>query len=204
MTDYMPTPWGYDVESGSTGLDPLITPDDFASLTSGAFSASDLRVDATLRSVSGAIRSYCCWHVSPALQCRCSPVTDGGRILTLPALRVDSVTSVTENGTVLVDGQYEARSDGLLRRAQFRSWPSDWGSVQVEYVAGLDPAMVPELAQTVAQITASCLSAPAGVRDEQAGQVRMTYNQTAPGVSGGVTLLDRDLAMLHPYRLREA
>lgn len=204
MTEYMPTPWGYDVESSSTGLDPLISPDDFASLTSGAYAADDLRVVMTLRSVSGAIRSYCCWHVSPVLQCRCLPPTDGGRLLTLPALRVDSVDSVTELGAALVEGQYEARSDGLLRRAQFRGWPAEWGSVQVEYKAGFTTVMVPELAQTVAQITASCLAAPAGIRDEQAGQVRLTYNQTAPGVSGGVTLLDRDLAMLEPYRLQEA
>ena len=37
------------------------------------------------------------------------------------------------------------------------------------------------------------------MRAEQAGDVSVTYNTTASGVSGGVRLLDSDLAMLAPY-----
>ncbi len=60
---------------------------------------------------------------------------------------------------------------------------------------------MPDLAAVVAQIAANALAAPAGVRAEQAGDVSVTYNTTASGVSGGVRLLDSDLAMLAPYAI---
>ena len=56
--------------------------------------------------------------------------------------------------------------------------------------------MAPGLVTVAAQVASNALAAPAGVQSEQAGNVSISYNQPASGVSGGVRLLDSDLALL--------
>lgn len=190
------TPWGYDVED----LPPLVTPDQLAQATAGRFGPGTIGVFSTLAGVSAAVRSACGWHVAPSLPC--TIVTQGpGRVIALPALMVSSVSSVEELGSELAAGEYEWRRDGVLRRCCWRSWPSSFGSVRVSYEAGFEPDAAADLVTVVAQVAANHLAAPAGVRAEQAGDVSITYNQTGVGTSGGVRLLDSDLAMLAPYIL---
>lgn len=197
-----PTPWGYWVECKGGKLPPLITPDQLDAATGGRFGWCTPGVDAVLDAVSAAIRDACGWHVSPPL-----PVverTQGpGRMLALRSLMVTGVESVAECGAELAEGQYEWRMDGALRRACWRSWPGAYRSVEVRYTSGIPSEMAPALAAVASQLASNALAAPAGVRSEQAGNVSISYNQTASGVSGGVRLLDSDLAMLRPYMLGE-
>ena len=60
------------------------------------------------------------------------------------------------------------------------------------------------MAQVVAQIASNALAGAAGVSSETAGGVSISYNRTADGVSGGVSLLPRDKEMLQAYRLVRA
>ena len=192
------TPWGYDVDAGE--LPPIISPEELSALTGGRFGADTVGVTSVLDAVSAAVRNACGWHVAPALDV--VEATQGpGRVLRLHTLLLRSVASVTERGQELGEGQFEASRAGLLRRLCWREWPGGFGSVVVAYRSGIPTEMAPDLAAVVAQMASNALAAPAGVRSEQAGDVSVTYNTTASGVSGGVRLLDSDLAMLAPYAL---
>lgn len=192
------TPWGYTVDAEA--LPPLMGAADFETVTGGMWEESDERAQAVLAAVSAAIRSYCGWHVSPSLACKCE--THGpGRVIGIPAMAVSFIESVVENGEVLASGQYEWLGSGLLRRAGFRQWPARWNSVQVSYTAGLDAAACQDLVAVVAQVASNALAASPGVSNERAGDVSITYNQTASGVTGGIALLQRDKDLLAPYAL---
>lgn len=196
------TPWGYrvEVDNGERSLPPIVEPEQLYELTQGRFGPDTPGVGSVLAGVSAAIRSACGWHVAPSLRCKVR-TSGAGRIITLPALLVTGVESVTEAGLELSDGAYEWDVTGMLRRCQWRSWPSAFGSVAVEYEAGIPLETAPDLAVVAAQIAVNAIASPAGVRQESAGDVSITYNQTGTGVSGGVRLLDSDLMMLAPYRL---
>lgn len=192
------TPWGYDVDVDE--VPPIITPAELSSYTAGRFGEGTVGVASVLAAVSAAVRNACGWHVAPTL-----PVVEAtqgpGRAIALRTLLCAQVTSVAEGGTELGEGQWECSRNGVLRRLCWREWPAGFGSVVVSYQSGLPLVMAPDLAAVVAQMASNALAAPAGVRAEQAGDVSVTYNTTASGVSGGIRLLDSDLAMLAPYAL---
>lgn len=195
------TPWGYEVGVDEGGeIPPIIDAERLAALTQGRFGPETEGVDSVLAGVSAAIRAACGWHVAPSLPCRAS--LDGGdRFIALPALVVTGVGSVSELGAELGPGAYEWAANGSLRRCQWKRWAPGYRSVSVVYEAGIPSAAAADLGVVAAQVASNSLSAPAGVRQESAGDVSITYNQTGSGVSGGVRLLDSDLAMLARYRL---
>lgn len=191
------TPWGYSIEEQ---LPPLISLDQLADATQGRFGPDTIGAKSAVDGVSAAIRAFCGWHVAPAATV--TERTSGpGRVIALSSMMVGSVESVAENGVELGEGQYEYDQRGLIRRAGWRCWPDGYGSVVVRYVSGFDLSAVPDVATVAAQVAANALAAPAGVRSEQAGDVSITYNQTGTGISGGIRLLDSDMAMLAPYAL---
>lgn len=198
----VPTPWGYSVFLGDEGMPPLITPAQLEAATGGRFGASTPGVADVIASVSSTVRDACGWHVSPVLDVE--ERTQGpGRVIALRTLMMPSVDSITEEGRELGAGEFEFDQRGLVRRACFRAWPERWGSVVARYRSGIPIEMAPALVSVVSQVAANALAAPAGVQSEQAGNVSISYNQTASGVSGGVRLLDSDVAMLRIYVLGE-
>ena len=186
------TPWGYECES----LPPLISVEQFRSLCPD-FSATDSQVSAVLDSVSSAIRDYCGWHISPSLQC--DWIGNGeGYLLMLPAMGVSSVESLRVSGNEVTD--YEWTAAGMVRRKR-DVFPDSWRSVECVYTAGFNSAVI---GQVATQVAANSLAAAPGVSSERAGNVSITYNQTGSGITGGVSLLPRDLESLAPYRLVRA
>lgn len=186
------TPWGYTVEVEGAALPPLVSADELAALTGGL--ASDPgRVEAVAAAVSDAVRAWCGWHVSPTLTCRW--VGEGeGRYLALPCMGVSSVGSLRVAGA---EAECRHRPSGLVRLVR-GAFPPEWGSVEATFRAGYPSAAV---GAVVAQIAANAVVAAPGVAEEHAGSVGVTYNRTGDGVTGGVSLLPRDLAILAPYRL---
>lgn len=182
------TMWGYEVDE--TTIPSLISVAEFNAMTGNRWQG-DLSVEPVLAAVSQAIRNYCGWHLSPSLKCvaKCSAT---GHYIGLPALHVSSITEVSDDGNVITD--YEWKTNGSLRSKCFTQ---KWQGVQVKYTAGLDDTLLKTI---VTQVASNNLASPAGVREERAGQVSISYNQSG-GIAGGVTLLDRDLLMLEPYRL---
>lgn len=182
------TPWGYDLDE--VNLPPLLTEAEFNTLSGGRWSGNP-QVAPMLAAVSQAVRNYCNWHVSPSLKCVAKVSAERG-YLQLPGMNVTQVSSVTEGDETLAD--YEWKRNGSVRGC----FDTRWQGVEVAYTCGLDDVLVKTI---VTQIACNCLAAPGGVREEHAGQVGITYNQTASGVSGGVSLLERDKDMLAPYRI---
>lgn len=191
------TPWGYsiEVESGSS-IPSIISVADFKLLCPG-LSSTDNEIQAVLNSVSSAVRDWCGWHVAPSLTC--TLVGDGeGRLLVLPSMGVTSVTSLEVNGSAETNFEWSAAGMVRLKHSVF---PDSWRSVECVYTAGFDSGAI---GQAVAQIAANSLAAAPGVANERAGNVSITYNQTGSGITGGVSLLPRDYAILAPYKLARA
>lgn len=186
------TPWGYTVES----LPSIITVEEFGLLCPGMSSTFE-QLQTVLDAVSSAIRDYCGWHVAPSLECTYTGEGDG-HLLVLPAMGVTSVTSL-EIEDAEVSG-FEWSAAGMVR-LKSRSFPDVWRSVECTYTAGFDAGAI---GQVVAQIASNAIAAAPGVSSERAGNVSITYNQTGTGITGGVSLLPRDYALLAPYRLTRA
>lgn len=184
------TPWGYDVVGT---LPALMTAEEFAVITGGIMSSSTAQIEATLAAVSAAIRSYCGWHVAPNIECIWQGDADG-KLVELPGMGVSTVHSVTVAGD---NADHTWRKSGLVRLDTPVN--DDWGQlVVVDYDAGFDTSV---LSSVVSQLAVNALVAPAGVMREQAGDVAITYNQTAVGVTGGIRLLASDKLLLDPYKL---
>lgn len=185
------TPWGYTVEE----LPPMVTVEQFRAYYPD-YSATDEQLATALNATSAAIRDFCGWHVAPSLECVFTG-TGEGRMLVLPAM------GVTEVSELLVSGQpetaYEWKASGLVR--VWGCFPDLWRSVTCRYTAGFDGASV---AQVVSQIASNALVGAVGVSSESAGGVSISYNRTADGVSGGVSLLPRDKELLQSYKLARA
>ena len=190
----MNTVWGYTIDSES--LPPLMTAAEFAEYTGGAFSSTSEKVDAVLDAVSASVRDYCGWHVSPNLPCTYSGETDG-RLMVLPVMGLSSVESLKYGETEFA---FEYLSSGVVR-LKFGMFPDVWGGVECKFHAGFDSAA---LAGIVAQIASNALAASPGVSDERAGNVSISYNRTGDGVTGGISILERDRELLSPYKLVRA
>ena len=197
------TPWGYVVTATAAGeavdsLPPIIGIDEFASLVPDLSSGPE-RIGAVLAKASAVVRDWCGWHVGPALSCEW--VGDGaGRQLCLPLMAVRSVGSVEVSGVALGPGDYEWRDTGLVRLAR-GTFPESWRSVSVSCVAGVESDA---LAQVVAQLATNALTAAPGVAEERTGDVSVSWNRSADGVTGGIRLLGSDREALAPYRIARA
>lgn len=187
------TDYGYAV-SGT--LDALISVDEFRNICPG-LSSTDAQIKAVLDAVSAAVRDYCGWHVSPSLEC--DFIGHGaGDLLLLPGMNVTAVESLAINGDAVTD--YEWTGAGMVR-LKSSTFPDSWRSVECVYTAGYNSAVVGHI---VAQIASNAIVAAPGVSSERAGNVSITYNQTGSGITGGVSLLDRDKELLARYVLSEA
>lgn len=199
-TVYEPTAWGYMVAHDSddqtwNGIPPLISRTDFNKATGNRWSTDTDMVDMVLAAVSQAVRNYCGWHIAPNLPCFYVAYGLEGRIAKLPSLMVtDCVLLDSDGEEYTVDWQPR----GLVKAKGW--WNPSWG----KYAFGFDSGYVSDamLSQIIVQVASNHMAAAPGIREEQAGAVRLSYNQMANGVSGGVTLLDREQMLLAPYRLQ--
>ncbi len=182
-------------------MDSLLTADEFSAGTNGKISASDPRVQPLLDGASAAIRRYCGWHITPVLTETITLDGPGGSILMLPTLNLISVVSFTERGTAANVSELEWSAKGMVRRRHSR-WTTRFRGLTVEMEHGYEDA--PDVKAIVQQVVANAISSPMGATREQAGQVSISWATTAPGVSGGLSLLERDYAVLDLYRLPKA
>jgi hypothetical protein len=191
------TPEGYLVND--TG-DAFATADDLAAYSKGLISAEDPRAFAFLAGATEAIRRLAGWNIAPATDVTVT-LDGGGSVLYLPSLKVNSVSIITANGIPYAPADYEwSRRTGNVRLKGGYAWPDVWGSLVVTFNSGY--AEVPaDLKQIVLQVASLAASSPTGATREQAGAVAMQWATTAPGVAGGLTLLQRDLAIIAGYKL---
>lgn len=180
--------------------DSFATPTELSVYSLGSISATDGRSQSLLDGATAAIRNYAGWRIAPAREE--TAVLDGGSsALFLPSLKVNSITSVAIRGATLDPSSYEwSRVTGNVRQPSGGPWPEYWGGIEVVFNSGFTEPPA-DLKQIVLQAVSLAMSSPTGATREQAGAVSMAWATTAPGVSGGLSLLERDLALIAAYKL---
>ena len=110
-----------------------------------------------------------------------------------------ALTSVTESGTLLVDTtDYRWSADGSVKKTT-GYWTDYYRDIDVVFTHGYND--VADLKQIVLAAVARGLSSPTGATREQAGALSVSWATVAPGVSGGLALLQHELAILDTYRI---
>lgn len=143
----------------------------------------------------GIIAAYCGWSLPLADRDELLD-SSGGQLLTLPALHVTAVTTVTVDEQPI--GRYTWSAMGAMHRRA--GWPRGYRRVRVAYTAGYDP-LPPEIEAVITTLTANPLPPP-GVTSEArtAGALSRTLTYDSASATGitGVTRL-----VLDRYRLPE-
>jgi hypothetical protein len=177
----------------------LLTPAAFSEGTGRKIPETDPRLKPLIDGATRGIRRYCGWHIAPKIEEKFRLDGPGGRLLPLKTMRLANVTSVTERGQALADDvDFEWSENGELRRLR-GCWTDRYRAIVVEAEHGFDDA--PDVAQIIQQVVANAIASPLGATREQAGAISVQWATTAPGVAGGLSLLERDMAILNSYRL---
>jgi hypothetical protein len=186
-------------EENAFRLPPLVTAAEFSAWTKGKVSAEDPRVLPLLNGASAGIRRWARWHIAPVLEETLTGDGPGGSLLLLPTGRLLEVLTATNAGEEVDVAGLDFSRHGMVSTGG--AWSSRFGAVSVRVRHGYDLADVPDLAQIVKQLTANALASPMGATREQAGTVSVAWATTAPGVSGGLSLLQRDLDVLAAFKI---
>lgn len=181
-------------------LPPLVTPAEFSAWTGGKVPEADPRLVPLLAGASAGVRRWCGWHVAPVLEETLTGDGPAGRLLLLPTGRLLEVVSGTNAGEAVDVAGLDFSAAGMVE-LRAGSWSGRLGSVSLRVRHGYDVADVADVAQIVKQVTANALASPMGATREQAGTVSVAWATTAPGVSGGLSLLQRDLDVLAAFKI---
>ena len=165
--------YGYSMDVDE--LPPIMTADEFSAATGGVLSASTETIEWALSAYSDAIRSYCGWHVAPALGCVCE--SDGGRVIDLPALSVSDVAYVRVGDETIDPSCYEWSGVGVVRfTAPCAAVSAGWRGVEVGYTAGVDGAGA--LQAALASMVQEFLVSHPGITNQSAGGTQVGYSAT--------------------------
>jgi uncharacterized protein YndB with AHSA1/START domain len=105
------------------------------------------------------------WHIFPAVDDTLTVDGEGGEVLTLPSLHVNSITSVTERGRELEEWtEYEWSKTGDLKRLG-GCWTTRWQGITVEMHHGydLDGADFADLLKAIGTAVATAAANPLGI-----------------------------------------
>ncbi|OMC02170.1 hypothetical protein [Mycolicibacterium fortuitum] len=102
-----------------------------------ALFADDDAAQEAIDAVLAAARRYCGWVVSPVAT-DAEVVVDGpgGRVLSLPTLKLISVSAVDEDGIELGPGDLRVSQLGLVRKRSGGSWTSAYGAITAKITHG--------------------------------------------------------------------
>lgn len=176
----------------------IVSKEDIARGSGGKILAGDPRLEPLLDGVTATIRRYCGWHIAPVIEETITVDGNGGYFLRLPTLRCVEVSSLKIVGKTVDKGRFGVSKLGMIELYD-KPFPNRFGAVEVTFRHGFDSA--PDVGQVIQQVLVNAFSSPMGVTREQAGQLAVTWSMTAPGVSGGISLLKRDRDLLASYRL---
>ncbi|MFF1555619.1 hypothetical protein ACFVX3_31840 [Rhodococcus erythropolis] len=163
-------------------MEPLIGIEEFTALMAGT-ALEEWRLNVA----SGAVRSYCGWHVAPVLEETVTLDGDGGTVLILPTLRIVSLDEVRVQGAVVPDVEWAQH--GVVRG----QWPNRWRSIEVDMHHGYDaPA---DLLGVVLDAAARAVNSELGGHAETIGPFSFSASE------GSTALFDHELRVLDRYRL---
>lgn len=150
-----------------------------------------------LAAAEALVRSYCGWHIAPVIFEDLILDGTGTGTVFVKSLRLVNVTAAVNDGTVLDPLTLEWSEAGFVRADGV--WTDKLRAVKLTVQHGFDE--VPDVAEIIRAIAARASASPTGVVREQAGAVSVSMSLVAPGVSGGVVLMDHERRMLDRYRL---
>lgn len=105
--------------------------------TQGRLDANDAETQRQLAAALAAARRYCGWHVTPVSTDE-TVVLDGTglRILMLPTLALESVTSILEDGVTVELTDIRTSKRGLVTKNNGTLWTDKLGGIEVEFTHG--------------------------------------------------------------------
>lgn len=198
------TTWGYTLTEAD-GLPAMLTVQEYATYT-GRNDSPD-RVEAEIDSACAAIRNFVGWHLGPCEPCQMSVnaldrrVVFVGRdiLLQLPARFVTEVSSVTIDGIEHTDVSVD--TNGLVRVFD-ACVASRRSRIEVEYMAGLEGAIMDPIKELIANRVTHAIAVPAGITSEAAGGVSVTYNAGWINNSRATALAGDNKELLIPYKVQ--
>lgn len=150
-----------------------------------------------LSAAEAAVRAYCGWHIAPVIFEEMVLDGNGAHSLPIPSLRVVNITAATNGGVVMDPLTLEWSQAGFLRADG--CWTSRLRGVRLTVEHGFDA--VPDVVEIIRAIAGRASLSPSGITREQAGQVSVSFSMVAPGVAGGIVLMDHERVMLDRYRI---
>lgn len=150
-----------------------------------------------LAAAEAQVRAYCGWHIAPVVMQDLVLDGTGTRSLFVQTLKLVTVTAAEVDGEILDTATLEWSEAGFIRAPGI--WVDKLRTVKLTVTHGFES--VPDVAEIVRAIAARATASPTGVVREQAGAVSLSMSLVAPGVSGGVVLMDHERRMLDRYRL---
>ena len=113
-----------------------LTADDVEQYTRGRLQADD-DTAILLSDVLAAARRYCGWHVSPVIEETLELDGDGGRVLSLPTLKIVTLSELVEDGVEIPVGDLlVSKRRGLVRKRSGRCWSCHYGAIEVTMTHG--------------------------------------------------------------------
>ena len=182
-------------------MQPFATPQQLEEMTQGKIPASHPSVEALLNGASRAIRRRCGWHIGPEVTEVLTVDGSGGEYLQLPTMHLVDVVSVAERGRDDVPGDLVEWSATGTLRAPYGRWTDRFRGIRANVKHGYPIEDLADLTQIVLQVCSIALSSPTGATREQSAALAVSWATTAPGVSGGLSLLQRDLDIVDSYRI---
>lgn len=113
-----------------------LTAADVSTFTGGRL-PNDSNTQALLDSALAAARRYCGWTVSPVATVTLTIDGPGGRVLSLPTLRLNSLSAVTEIGVALDVSKLDvSKTKGTVEKFPYGYWTSRAGAITVTMTHG--------------------------------------------------------------------
>lgn len=111
------------------------------SFTNGRLDRDDDETERQLAAALAAARTYCGWHVSPAIS-EVEMVLDGtgDRLIVLPTLKLNTLTAVLENGVSVPLAELHWSARGLIAKRGGGYWSDLFGSIRVTFNHGYSSA----------------------------------------------------------------
>lgn len=114
---------------------PELAAEDVSDYTGGRLQDDD-DTARMLAAALAAARGHCGWHVSPVRTETLTLDGPGGRLLSVPTLKVVGTPTVTEDGRP-VDARWSAGFPGCARKRSRAYWSDEFGAITVTLTHGL-------------------------------------------------------------------
>lgn len=160
---------------------------------SGTIDPATPNIQAAIDAAVAFVRRSAHWHVFPAVDETMTVDGEGGTVLTLPTLRVNSIDSVSERGGDPLEEwtAYEWSRTGDLKRLG-GCWTTTWRGITVELNHGYDlqhPDLL-DLLQAIGSAVATAAASPIGI-PEVIGPFQFTGGTSGSWIGDSATTLGR-------------